>query len=204
MKEEKLNKLRNLGKEKVAYSNILNYEFWESVRVCKMFQTKEIKILKCGLYNPCILFPKGMLEFLWGERHGIEYVRSIIDNLKMTGKLETKLKIGDIRDLPYKSNSFNVILDLSTLDHIKPNETKKVLSEYNRVLKKGGKLLLFVWCDEEKDWNNEQEWKPNIQYAFNIKRLKNEINEYFKIIEEHTILEKIIFSFMKEFILEKK
>jgi SAM-dependent methyltransferase len=50
---------------------------------------------------------------------------------------------GNIRALPFKSNLFDVVLDLSTIDHQMCMELP--ILEYYRVLKKDGVLLLCTW-----------------------------------------------------------
>ncbi len=48
--------------------------------------------------------------------------------------------------LPFRDSSFDLILDLSTIDHLPPSELHTAISEYRRLLRRGGKLLLVVYA----------------------------------------------------------
>jgi len=50
--------------------------------------------------------------------------------------------------LPLANNSFDQILLLEVLEHIRPNKTFQLLAEIKRVLKKGGALLISVPVNE--------------------------------------------------------
>lgn len=58
------------------------------------------------------------------------------------GKKYKRLKRADARSLPFKNSSFNTVLSVSTLEHIKGVE--KVVREVRRVLKPGGKFIFTV------------------------------------------------------------
>ncbi len=49
----------------------------------------------------------------------------------------------DVRELPFRDNTYDAILDASTLDHIPPDDVANVISEYERILKGGGTLVLI-------------------------------------------------------------
>ena len=51
----------------------------------------------------------------------------------------------DIRALPFRSGSFDAVLDLSTLDHVPEADSASATAEYGRVLRDGGVLLLVFW-----------------------------------------------------------
>lgn len=58
---------------------------------------------------------------------------------------ELIIDAGDIRALPYPMDSFDLVIDLSTLDHVPDDHYNQALSEYRRVLKPGGVLAFVVW-----------------------------------------------------------
>ena len=63
-----------------------------------------------------------------------------------------EIRHGDIRALPYRSRSFDAVLDLSTLDHVPAQDTGAVIAEYARVLRHEGRIVLVCWTkpmDEE-------------------------------------------------------
>lgn len=85
---------------------------------------------------------------------------------------------GDIRDLVFRDEFFDVILDLSTIDHVE--NYRAVIGEYFRCLKKGGILLLIVWLDDKTreingQWYFERDefYKSIFFYYFNL--VKEEI-----------------------------
>lgn len=49
---------------------------------------------------------------------------------------------GNLENLPFKNNSFDLIISIVTLEHVENPE--KVLKEFYRTLKKGGKIFLIV------------------------------------------------------------
>lgn len=145
---------------------------------------------------------------LWNE--GIEYQRDILgkyqsyENFNLYGidishivcscaKSRVKkihVACGDIRNLPFKDNSFDMILDLSTLDHIPENQVMDVLQEYKRVLKKDGILVLIFWYNSllvKVRRYIKRERESNTQYYFSLKSIKNNVKDLFDIVEEYCI-----------------
>lgn len=55
-----------------------------------------------------------------------------------------KFLVGDICKLPFKNNSFDVIVSLSTIDNISYKKVNAALKEIKRVLKPKGKLLITI------------------------------------------------------------
>ena len=97
---------------------------------------------------------------------------------------------GSIGSLPFESGFFDIILDLSTLDHIPESEVSGVIQEYQRVLKKGAILVLVFWypsllqrlvsrlgkaCGQPED---------PLQYYLPTNSVKNEVKRDFDILEE--------------------
>jgi SAM-dependent methyltransferase len=91
---------------------------------------------------------------------------------------ELDIRQGDIRKLPFEDSIFNTVFDLSTIDHVPLSDVDSVLSEYHRVLKLNGKLVLVAWCapdrkEEPVDWGGLQYflYEPDIMKGlggFNI------------------------------------
>lgn len=127
-----------------------------------------------ALHNPCIgkvlktdCFNEGMDDFrhIWGildpdRTIYLEIDGETIDKARLAHP-EGDYRQGDIRDLPFDELTFNTIFDLSTIDHVPPGDVDRVLSEYHRVLKLGGKLVLVAWCapdrrEEPVDWGGPQ------------------------------------------------
>ncbi len=95
---------------------------------------KPHNILKTDANNEAFNHPKsgGIVLNIKGKCKfkQIEYSEKTIKKAK---KKFPQLDIdkGDIRNLPYKDNQFDMVLDLSTLDHVKASNTSKALEEYN-------------------------------------------------------------------------
>lgn len=56
-------------------------------------------------------------------------------------------KHGSIFDIPFVEGTFDGIYNLGVMEHFTEEEIKKILSEFHRVLKPGGKIVLF-WPPE--------------------------------------------------------
>ncbi len=69
-----------------------------------------------------------------------------------------KYMVGGAENIPFKDNFFDIVIGLDMLDHVP--DYKKCMKEINRVLKKGGKLVLTVenrrslWPIVEFLWDN--------------------------------------------------
>lgn len=80
---------------------------------------------------------------------------------KMSKRLTGEYRLGNIIRIPFKSFAFDYIIALDVLEHIRPSETLKALSEVNRVLKKGGVLIVSVPLNEDLGNMLEKGENPN-------------------------------------------
>lgn len=73
---------------------------------------------------------------------GVDIAEKTISKLK---KIFPNLKVmtADVENLPFKDNQFNAYLSFGVIEHF-PDGPEKVLSEAQRVLKKGGLLYLTI------------------------------------------------------------
>ncbi len=143
------------------YSDILNHYLAQSRRLAGDYTAPSI--LKTDLHNEANDQPvKGGIV---GNLHGDIYALEIDPQIYKTAaqKVKGHLKRGDIRDLPYQDQSFDLVLDLSTIDHVPFADIEGVLRGYRRVLKDGGCLYLVVWLDISTD--GQRQTKPT-QYVF--------------------------------------
>lgn len=94
---------------------------------------------------------------------------------------------GDIRKLPFKDKQFDLILDLSTIDHVAPKDIPTVFDEYSRVLDKNGDLVIIAWLGiEELD---HQQWSADNQYVFNHEFFREELGKRFDIFTSTFLLQ---------------
>ena len=78
---------------------------------------------------------------------------------------------GDIFNMPFNKNKFNIIFNLGVMEHFTEAQIKQILSEFKRTLKDDGTIILF--------------WPPI--YGLSVKFLK--------------ILKKMIYFFVKKHIV---
>lgn len=122
--------------------------------------------------------------------HIVEYDSSVINR---TLQLFPDLKIqqGDIRKLHYEDKYFDLVADFSTIDHIPQEDIYRALSEYLRVTKDGGYILLVCWFAYNKTdvIYNFDKWAPADQYFFWEDDILDFLNtNSAKIIETETIV----------------
>ncbi|MBP6945818.1 MAG: class I SAM-dependent methyltransferase [Candidatus Pacebacteria bacterium] len=92
-------------------------------------------------------------DSLYFARQGItveafDFSESGIESLKKKNP-SIKAHIGDIRNLPFKKNSFDAIYAHLSLHYFSDSETEKIFSKIHAMLKKDG--LLFVKCKSTDD-----------------------------------------------------
>ena len=88
-----------------------------------------------------------------------------------------KLLNATIEHLPIRDKSVDVILDLSTSDHVPLEAFCRVVRDYARALKEGGELLMI--------YNNRMPGTPRLtdvaDYWFTEQEVRETISEYFMI-----------------------
>ena len=84
------------------------------------------------------------------------------------------VRLGDITDLSFDDNSFDVILVLDVLEHIKDDEA--AIKEMGRVLREDGLLIIFVPALKIL-WSKTDELSHHFR-RYTLKELKNKINKY--------------------------
>lgn len=154
--------------------------FRRYVTVSREITTGAKRILKTDCYN------EGYRDRIAdGNTVLLEYKREHID---MALSLHPELNIvqGDIRELPFRRQEFDLIIDLSTIDHIPPKDIPQVVNEYDRVLKPGGKILLVAWFSEVAGASDE--WNPDMQFYFRYGKTKDLLEKHFAIDRETKLL----------------
>ncbi len=107
-----------------------------------------INILKVDLWNEGIDLQRNILKHLDKHGHRLYGIDISYNTCSLAQKNTPHIYIhnGTIESLAVKNKSFNIVLDLSTLDHLPKEKLDGVIKEYNRVLKSGGVfVLVFDW-----------------------------------------------------------
>jgi len=135
-------------------------------------------VLKTDVYNEIMGFPPGGVFprlKCTGEKYTIDIEKYYIDVFNEADFSDIHAEVGDVRFLKKDwYGKFDLVLDLSTLDHIHPEEIESAISEYNRVLKPGGVLGLIFWAAEAVDYIPHE-----IQYFFPPKFALSILKRYF-------------------------
>jgi len=110
-----------------------------------------IRILKTDLWTEGIVRSREVLnhavelserEGYKVEAHGID-ISLLACNQAINYLTRATIKQGDIRNLDYASCFFDLILDISTIDHVPYSDAQTALAEYARCLKPKGVLVLM-------------------------------------------------------------
>jgi len=111
---------------------------------------RQLSILKTDLWNEGIDTRRDVLSALSSNSR---FCLLAVDISKITCTRakrrlsKTTILNADIRDLPFRNETIDIILDLSTIDHVSPIQVPRVIHEYYRSLRNGSLLLLIFWFD---------------------------------------------------------
>jgi SAM-dependent methyltransferase len=117
-----------------------NLKWLTALSLSFLAENKHPRILKTDLWNEAKKDDRFFVDAN-GQRVGIDLSNSICKMTKARYADAIPLAQGSIDALPFLSGSFDIIWDISTIDHF--GDPEKVLKEYNRVLKPGGVLLMI-------------------------------------------------------------
>ncbi len=85
------------------------------------------------------------------EIHGLDLtveIHKVADLFQRHG-VKTNLKNGSVLEMPYENDTFDTVLLVSILEHLKPAELAQAFSEILRVLKPGGQVIYGVPVERE-------------------------------------------------------
>ena len=86
------------------------------------------------------------LHDLYEEIHGLDLtadVKAVSDNFAARG-IHTHLHNGNVLSMPFEDNTFDSVLLISILEHLKPQEQAQAFGEIRRVLRPGGQCVYGV------------------------------------------------------------
>jgi ubiquinone/menaquinone biosynthesis C-methylase UbiE len=93
-----------------------------------------------------------------------------------------------IQSLPFNDDTFDLVTDISTLDHVEPSGAGGVFKEYARVLKAGGILLLCVDSKFSFAWEVYRRTLPYKVCSWSPPNLKAFVlSEGFEILRTHFV-----------------
>lgn len=128
--------------------------------VCSMLNNgKEdlpnLKILDAGCGNGRMLRKFCELGAEPVNCRGIDLSTDVIWYARANSVDDITYNIGDIKDMPYCNNRFDIILNLGVLIHIKDNDyIREIAKEFHRVLKPGG-LVFITIAREGSSWGEK-------------------------------------------------
>ena len=88
--------------------------------------------------------------------YGVDINKTIVEKLQKEG---LKVKFGDVSDLPFEDNFFDVINCSNVIEHLFSAEAYKMFLEMERVLKKNG-IIILVTPMPKTIWNTFGHIKP--------------------------------------------
>ncbi len=106
-------------------------------------ERKNIKILEVGCGQGANLWFLANEGFVYGIDISPSAVRKAERYLEEAYNVRANLKVADVRELPYKNQCFDVVIDCATIQHLTFRDHKKAYAEINRVLKLGGYFWSF-------------------------------------------------------------
>jgi len=90
-----------------------------------------------------------------------ESIKICCEKSKNLGNKNIKFELGDCIILKYPDNCFDAVLCLQVIQHLDFSGVKKAFSETERVLKKGGTLMMTVQSVKGTDFSNKKKVAEN-------------------------------------------
>jgi ubiquinone/menaquinone biosynthesis C-methylase UbiE len=93
-----------------------------------------------------------------GQNEGIDLTEEMLDRARQKvqklGFMNYGLKIGDAYDLEYSDQSFDVVINNYMFDLLPEDDFSTVLTEFKRVLRPGGRLVIVTMTKPEHFYNS--------------------------------------------------
>jgi ubiquinone/menaquinone biosynthesis C-methylase UbiE len=165
-------------KTKKAYSRVSYiYNLWSrlfesktAARVIEIAQFKNGDSILEAAVGTGVQFEKITLVNKNGFTEGIDlspdmlsFAKKRIENYP---KDNYRLQTGSVYDLPYENGKFDLIINSYMFDLLPEEDYPKILGEFSRVLKKGGRVVISTmtfgknWYN--KPWDKIAEWFPSL------------------------------------------
>jgi len=147
-----------------------------------MYYTPESLVLDAGCGNGRSFIVPGVV--------GLDYCRGLLEDAAMVENMG--LVRGDVLSMPFADSSFDLVMSVAVIHHFSTSfRRKEAMSEMRRVLKKGGRMLLYVWGDvvSSKRKFSRTHDMPKGDY-FASWKLRSDIRRYYYL---YSIQELLIF-----------
>lgn len=140
-------------------------------------KTRKGRILDVG----CGSFPHFLLSTKFSEKHGVDLmVHEKMIPLQMKDALHLKKINLHKEKINYKENYFDVIVMLAVLEHIDRKKLPSLLKNINRMLKKGGVLIMTT----PSPWSTGVLWALSRTFLIS----KEEIDDHKELLGSKEIL----------------
>jgi len=163
--------------------HILKFDVWEesSLRVSKI---RHLPFLIKKIFNPKEIY------FVDIDKELVKMARK---NMKIFGFRKAIVVNGDIRNLPFSDEKFDIVIDFSTTDHLTFKDLKKTIKEVYRVLKGDGIYLMYHL---NSDYFNIKRWN---YYYKNVDISSEKLPSFPRKLEKiKSLLEKERFTILRE------
>ena len=82
--------------------------------------------------------------------------------------------VGNCINLPFSDKTFDYVMCIAVIHHLSNEERRlKSINEINRVLKEGGKALIYVWSYEQDRFKDEKSQDVNVKWVLQKKYNKS-------------------------------
>jgi len=178
--------------KKKDYRSVYNYYVTESKRIIEKYDKP--MVLKMDCYNEAEIHPlnKSLIKNVKGFKKLVmieydeEFIKQAHENLK--GYDNYEIIKGDIRVKQEDLKDFDVILDLSTIDHVEQESLETVFDNYASYMKSDGLLLIVAWVKMKPDDKKINDWRSTNQYYHDYYFFKEKLLKNFLNIEEEELI----------------
>lgn len=110
--------------------------------------------------------------------YGIDFSSKLVDICR---RKSLDVCLGDVRELPFGDNSFDHIISIAVLHHLKYEKDRiKGINEMIRVCKDGGEIFITVWSVEQ-----DENSRRSFTYGDNLVSWEDDVRYYFIYDESH-------------------